>query len=276
MSILDDLKKQAELAKAQQDTERESTERREAAFRRSAQPAMLTALNYLRELVDTLNMAEPDVRSSYEVEGCGRLKGLPQSDYRLSVDDAEAIGSLKLGFLCSDGNTQVCLVEANRVSWQKNYLWRHGLTFTYRERMHRTGSVGEFNLVRKVPVSFSFTVDQDTAAIQLTVTNLDSLGEKHYRLTPESITNTFLEELAKAVVRKPHRLDELTGFRVDDETRRRLKERLEKEAGERERELAAKGLAARRADAPPEAETRDGAGESKRAAGLFKSLFRKK
>ena len=60
MSILDDLKKQAEEVKAQQQQASDTTERRKEVVLQSVRPRMQALYKYLKETCEQLNIVDPD------------------------------------------------------------------------------------------------------------------------------------------------------------------------------------------------------------------------
>jgi hypothetical protein len=263
MALLDDIKAQARDAAQRQASAREEARLEGARFRSRAQPAMLRAYHYLRELVDSLAAADPDIRRDYRVEGVGRLRGLRQHDYALAADEVPDVASMTLSFVCSRDEVVRFRVRTRQaVQRQREYLWRHGLLFTFREDLGSTASqdyVGSFEMDAHVRVAVVLQIDEDARRIRMTARNLQHLGEESYLLEVERFDERFLEELGKAVVRRPNRLDELTGFKVPDEVRERLRERIEREAAEKGRELGIRPV-----------------GRAEPGRGLLGSLFRRR
>ena len=270
MALLDELKKQAQDATLRQAEGQHEERSRAATFRKLAHPAMLRGYHYLRELVDSVQTADPDIRCSYEVKGAGRLRALRQHDYALAADDVPDVTSMTLSFVCSREELVRFRVRTRKaVQQQREYLWRHGLLFTFREDLGSTGVqdyVGSFEMEAHVRVAVSFQIDAAQQRIRFVTKNLDQLGEETFLIGVERFDVAFLEEVGKAVLRKPNRLSELTGFKVPDDVRAQLQERLEREAEEKGRELGQRG-GLRRAKPEPAA---GGSGRRGFLAGLFR------
>lgn len=241
MALIDDLKRQAEDAAARQEQQRQMALARDSAFKKRAQPAMLRAYYYLRELVDTVTRANLDVRVDYEVEGAGRITGLRQHDYVLTADDVPDVTTMTFGFVCSRPDKVRFMVRSRgAVQRQREYLWKHGLLFTFREELSSSaGNVlcGDFEMEAHVRVTVRFEIEPAERRIQVITKNLRHLGENAYLIEVDQFSEEFVEELAKAALRKPNRFDELTGFSVAEDIRSQLRERIAREAREKAREV---------------------------------------
>ena len=88
-----------------------------------------------------------------------------------------------------------------------------------------------------VPVSFSFFADDKEALIRLEIRNGESLGIERHTFAPTQISADFMEELAKRVLRKANRFDELCGDRVSSDARREFRAKIAARQIERESEL---------------------------------------
>lgn len=235
MGFLDELKQEAEAAKAGEAGQNGDAQERERVFRAALQPAMRRVYAYLEQVVEQLNVVNLDARVSYEVEGVGRIEHLSQSNYKLKVDDPAQLYDFTLSYQCSREG-RIRFEKRGKVASEhlRDYLRGHGLDFSY--KMGVDGN-GVFALEPMVPVSFTFEADTDNKVIRLRVRNLDALGAVTYTLTPEKIDDAWLEELAKRIARRPNRFDELVGNVLPDEARRRLQRELEEIHRQRAREL---------------------------------------
>lgn len=276
MALLDELKQQAKDAEARREEERRSAMSEAAMFRKRAQPAMLRAYHYLREFVDNLVKADPDIFSDYEVEGAGRLEQLRQHDYMLKADDVPDTNELTLTYVCSRDDTVTFRVfTRDGVKGEREYLWKHGMLFNFREDVGAAGSAycGSFEMDAHVRVSVHFEIAAQEHRIRITTRNLNRIGANVYQVKVENFSEGFLEELAKSVLHKPNTFDELMGFKVGDDVRAQLRERLQREAEAKAREL---GERPPRRHAKPEAAAGGGDGKSspgRKKKGFLRSLF---
>lgn len=278
MALLDELKQQAKDAEARREDERRTAASEASLFRKRAQPAMLRAYHYLREFVDNLVRADPDIFAKYDVKGAGRLERLRQHDYMLKADDVPDTNELTLSYVCSRGETVIFRVfTRDGVKREREYLWKHGMLFNFREDVGAAGSAycGSFEMESHVRVSVHFEIAAHEHRIRITTRNLNHIGANAYQVRVEDFTEGFLEELAKSVLHKPNTFDELMGFKVGDDVRAQLRERLQREAEAKARELGERP-ARRKHPQPGAADGRDSdkppAGRKKKK-GFLRSLF---
>ena len=91
MGVLDELKKEAEKAKAREEEEKSTTQVRRDEIRRELMPRMKAVHKYFREFTDHLNIVAPKAKIDYELEGLGTLKSMTQSDFKLAVENPEIV-----------------------------------------------------------------------------------------------------------------------------------------------------------------------------------------
>lgn len=224
MGVLDDLKKEAAAVTARAEESRNTEQERREEILRQIGPKMRELYNFFKELAETLNVVQPDVRADYQVDGFGMLQGLHQEGYRLSTPDNRALTQLTFRYDCvSEGSTKFRIRGKEATERQRQYLWEHNLRFT--AKILSDGD-GEFSLETVVPVSFEFESDPERGAIRARVRNLNVLGATNTFYGTDQLTSEFLDELGKAVLRKPSRFNELSGNELSDDARKRLRQQL--------------------------------------------------
>ena len=102
-------------------------------------------------------------------------------------------------------------------------MWEHNLRFTGKTLADDSG---EFFLESFVPVTFEFQSEPERGAILLRLRNLNELGMSRIFYDPDQLTPELLDEMGKAVLRQPNRFDELSGNKMSDEMRKRLRQQL--------------------------------------------------
>ena len=255
MDIIDELRQEAQEKKRH--TKQPMTDIPESdgiddtEFKDRAKAALTASHRYLKELVETLKDSQQKIRVAYDLEGFGELSGLEQGGYLLEANSSGPIGSLTMSFTCTANRTvPIRCGDASHAIHQREYLRDNEMR--YRE------AGGRFLVDARVLVQLIFDVDMTNKRIRLTTKNLDRLGETTYKIKVEDFGKALMEEIAKAVLRRPNKLNELTGFSISEDVRTQLKERLAREA----RQKDAEGLESSGAEA-----------EEKK--GLFGSLFKK-
>lgn len=241
MGVLDELKQTAEELKAKEDEEKSTTIRRAEQIRRDIAPKMKELYTYFKEFCDHLNVVSPDVTGDYLLEGLGTLTALHQGEYKLATDDPEADTVQKFTFhwTCSrDGRQDFRVANGVAAEQFRENMWNLNLRFKKRDVQNGAGAV--FTVDAYVPVSIEFEADYEKEAIRLRMKNLGALGVTTYYFAPDRINSELMDELAKSVLRRPNRFDELSGNTLSDTLRKRIREQLEEEKRQRDTELQGK------------------------------------
>ncbi len=236
MSLLDDLKKQAEEVKEKQRQELSQTQARARLVEDCLRPRMRALYDFFRELKEQLDVLDPDVRRDYQVEGVGVLDNLRQGHYRIEVEDPRQVDSFAFRYTCARDERLEFRREQRSAQRTKELLWSHNLRFATRDA---SGGGTTFLLSYQVPVSLSFGIDPEKAAITLRIRNLERLGLTLHRFAPERIDQEFMDELGKCVLREPNRFNEIAGNVIPESTRARLREQLERQKAAMQRAAAA-------------------------------------
>ncbi len=224
MSILDELKKEAEATQARHDSEVQAVKIRRTRAEAALLPKMNAMFEYFNELQNYVQVVKPDVNVSLKLLEIGNVTGLGQGDYKLSTDNREQITSFTFRFVCSKkGAAQVVVEEGNMATAYRDYIRDNQLRAKVRPG-NKGGSV--FIVDMTIPVSVSFSIDMENAQLILRLRNFETMGVTQHSLTREQVDDKFLDELAKAILRKPNRLEVLLGNALSDTSRMKIKQHL--------------------------------------------------
>ena len=272
MGVLDELKKEAATVKAQEEQARTSEEAQRDAVLQKIRPKMQSLYGFFRELAENLNVVEPDIRYEYEIAGFGSIKGLLQHGYRVSTPDNRTLAQFTFHFNCaSEGGVKFQVKGKEAAERQRQSMWQHNLRFTFKSLSEGTGV---FFLETYVPITFEFESQMDRGAIRLRVRNLDLLGTNTIYYEPDQLNDEFLNEIGKAILRKPNRFNELSGNTLSDDARRRLRQQLAHDGYKRlsetreQTEANPTGVSAAEPLAPPSV-------DQPKKRGLLKGLLRR-
>ena len=235
MGVLDELKQQARAIDAEKAREKALHAEALARVRERIEPCMRSAYKYFNELEHHLQLVNRDIEASYEIRGAGRVDGLKQGQYRVSTGNSEQLDKFAFRCICAkSGVLQVNQSDAASVAAYRDYLRAHGLQAKIRGSTNSKGAV--FMVQPAVPVVVEFNAEFERGAVLVCVRNLTNIGVSRHALTAEQIDEKFLDEVAKAVLRRPNRFDEITGNAVSNTYRQRLKTKIQSTA--RQNELA--------------------------------------
>lgn len=246
MGLLDELKSEAQELKAKEDDGQVPTQANAKPdgdaeqARRMLAPKMKALYNYFKEFNEHLNVVSPDVTGDYLLEGLGTLNNLRQGDYKLATDDPKSIQKFTFHWSCSgSGRQEFKITNPILAEKHRETLWNLNLRFNKRDLQSGAGAV--FVVEAFVPVSFEFEADPVKNVISLKLKNLGALGVVTHFYSPDKVNAELMDELAKCVLRRPNRFDELNGEKMSDTLRQQLRENLEKERERRNTELHVAG-----------------------------------
>ena len=236
MSLLDDLKKEAEERLATDTAEQEQL-RREAAYRESLRPAMLRILNYLAELTDQLKLLETDVRQDYTLPGIGLAKNLLQGGYVVNADSTENTKTIRLRFNCTDEREREFAVKPkDKADETRDFLESQVMRYAeWPIRDPVQGVIGlNFQLAVKVDVNFIFKADLDQMAITLIIANFSNFKVEKSVVQPERVDDAWLDNLGNYLLRRRKNLYELE---ITDNDKAAIRDKLEQAQRQREKEM---------------------------------------
>lgn len=209
MSLLDDLKQQADTLRQKQQVTQEVLNQNLLA----AHAKLKDALHYWVELFNSLNVIKPVIPRDYYLEGGAiELDNLMQCDYnvngrRLTIDHKDYIEAIVLRFRCvSDQKLTLEKQTDPLVHRMREHLWMNNLKFDVKEIRNERGYVerGIFTIVCEVPVMITIAADLENAQINVTAKNLEKFGEFITTYDYDEFGKEILEELAKAIIAKPN------------------------------------------------------------------------
>lgn len=213
MGMLDDLKRQAEIR-------RQEEERSQAEKNRNLQAvhvALRNAFQYLSELADSLNILKPEVTRAFFVDATTRFDRPFQGDYRVRerrkiVDHRDYFVEVTLRFDWKDSNPLI--VEKDTPALIKRLtdeLQSFNLRFetkAFRNRKHAVERV-RFIIEPEFIGSVRLAGDWDAGTVALSLKNVEMLGSINYLYDAPELDAPLLEEIAKVVLGKPNNLREL-------------------------------------------------------------------
>lgn len=243
MSLIDELKRQAEEKARQQQAASGTAEGSQTRRLEVLRPWMARIQGWLEQFVDALNALGEEQTARFEIPGMGPIEGLHQGHYAFQLGQAkgELPPPLHLMFtLAGQGHPDFLL--DNPVAAEKRVeelraagLHIHGL----RRRRAPDGSEQlQLTLSPEIPVRFTFRVPEHLQYIELVERNFEQPGERVHVIRPERLNEQLLDDFGRYVLR------EQAFFlreQVPLEVRQKLRERIEREKRERERSSAGSG-----------------------------------
>lgn len=217
MAFLDDLKKEAQAIKSQEEV---LTQLRSQELTQNfllMQSKLKMAYMYMVELAKNLNVVSISSGKSYYIDGIGNVDGFKSEKYvvssdRISIDQKEFLNILYLKFTCkSDQPIKFDKEGASSIEMERQYLWQSNLKFQCTEFKNPKGIVdrASFSVSNEIPVLVKWSADFEKNKIFIFIKNFNGLTSYEYTYDSDEIDTPFMDELAKYIVGKPSRFLEL-------------------------------------------------------------------
>jgi len=205
MGLLDQLREESSSAKSSEQKEKLRLEELQKSYDSIVTPKLEQIWSFLKELEQHLNYLKPEVYVDYEVAGFGTFKNLNQAHYKMEKGRKNILKRIPFRYICDSNDTLHLSIEGNRkLAAVIEELDRIGLKYQCKKQRDANNEVfaGEIEVQASVPVSITFEGVVETASIQLTVKNYDSLTTSKTFLNPEHIDAEFLDQLGLFILRK--------------------------------------------------------------------------
>jgi len=213
MSLLDELKRQAETQKQQQ----QAQEQDQAQILNSMHEALAGVFRYFNELANSLNVVKPEVARNFAVQGNATLQGLMQGDYfvrerKKTIDFRDYFEQVTLRFHAA--GPQVLTIETyadHATDRLRNYLQAYGLRYDTQSFRNDRGVTLKtvVTVLPDVPAAITVTADWDTATVRFKLRNVETIGDAEYCYDPAEVDRKLLDELCKLLLGQPNELRNL-------------------------------------------------------------------
>jgi len=237
MGLLDDLRKQSTALKQSQEDDAAKQAELLAIYKTEIHPAMASIYTHINEMIDHLNFVKPVITAPYTLTASGIKRNLTQGSYKISTDSSEEMKQIILVFYCSDEeNVEFDIDNKKNIEKHIEYLQRYKLQYTsqqYRDDTHEI-SFAKFSLESKVKITILIEGDVQESCIHLKFNNFQDLGLLKRDVQAEQITEDFLDEMGKYLIRESHNFMKLD---LSNHDRQRLQQKVRREELRRKMEL---------------------------------------
>ena len=227
MSLLDDLKKQAQNKNVQATgIDKKTLQKNEHNWHILA-PKFHTIYNYYKELAENLNILSPEDRISYQLSKTVTFNNLKKQEFRVAKTDPQSLRVFAFRYdLVGDRDIQVTVNNLPMAEKMRNMLSERGFRFV--DKMESQTRI-VFTVNPKITVNFEYSADLENCLAVLKIDNFDGAWSQMVRYSPESINEGLLDETAKYILGKPNKFQELSGNRVSEDMREKLRAKLVKD-----------------------------------------------
>lgn len=213
MGLLDELKQQATAVQQNDALERE----RKAANVAQIQPAMSRVYEYYRVLAEQLKVVCPNSPHTYRIFGVGELNNAQMLDAATrsrtqQIDGVYCYEYIEFAVNWRAGAPlQVAYTSVNEAQYLKERLWRFGCKVDEKIVKNADGKMLRIVLTisPEFPTRLRFESDIAAGTVKLNLRNLEDFIDDWQVLTPDQCSPALFEELAKALLGKPHQLKSL-------------------------------------------------------------------
>lgn len=237
MGLLDDLRKQStDLKKSHADSAANQAELLEI-YKTKIHPAMTAIYTHVNELLEHLNFVKPTILAPYTLTASGIKRNLKQHSYKIVTDSSDEMKQIILTFQCTDEDNVEFEVE-NKKNVEKHieYLQRYNLQFSTQKQkdyLHEISSA-TFNLQSKVKITISIEGDVQNSCIHLKFNNFQDLGLLKRDISAEQVTEEFLDEMGKYLIRESYDFMKLD---LPEQDKKRLQQKIRHEDMRRKLEM---------------------------------------
>lgn len=215
MGLLDDLKKQAEIAKTQQSNQQSMRAETVKLVNERANKAF----QYLNDLLKQLVVLKPENPTVFYIPGVGEIKGLGFGEAfidfrRKRVNEMDVYDTVSF-FIKWTGATPMSLERDMPASIQKvrDALWAVGIKFTEEEVKNDRGSLVKtrFNVPAAIVTDVVIRADYDAGRLVFATKNLARLGPEEFIVPAAEIDEGCMENFAKMLLGHPSQFKNYAG-----------------------------------------------------------------
>ncbi|WP_455222270.1 hypothetical protein [Kaarinaea lacus] len=234
MGLLDDLKKQSESKKAQEDQESVRREKAEEFYRQKVQPKLAEIYNHYAELAKHLNYVKLETIAKYAINIAGQQAEFYQTDYKVQVDSTEDTNYISIRCKCTrPTDIEFVIDDPSAINKNKNFFNEHGLNYQVYPR--NNGEPGaRISVQAEIKPELLFEGDRMKGCINLKVINFESLGSRTRVLQIHEINDQFLDGLDRFMVREN---DNFFKLNIDEKAKEEIRARVQEEQRRRMEEL---------------------------------------
>jgi len=234
MGLLDDLKKQSETKKAQEDQDSLRREKAEEFYRQKVQPKLTEIYTHYSELTKHLNYVKPDTIAKYKVNIAGLEAEFKQGDYKVQVDSMTDTNYISIRCICKrPTDIEFVIEDPVKINKHKQFLNESGLQ--YQQYPRNNGEPGaRITIQAEITAELLFKGNRENGTISLTVINFESLGRRNRVLQVSDINDQFLDGLDRFLIREN---DNFFKLDIDEKAKEEIRARVQEEQRKRIEEL---------------------------------------
>jgi hypothetical protein len=207
MGLLDDLKRQADMARTHDSLQKSVREENV----RAVDEAMHRTFFYLLDLFKQLAVLKPVSPIVYSMSGIGELRNLQFTDSfvdgrKKRFGEREAYDYVDFWLTWSaPGSLVVERDLPQAIAKVRDMLWAYNIKFTEEEKRNEQRSVVKviFTIPKSLNVDFTLKADHENRKLLFYGKNALRLGMDDFAVPADEMTEAVVEELAKVLIAQP-------------------------------------------------------------------------
>jgi|GEM_PF-3330480 len=230
MSLLDDLQKEVRNIRAQEIQLNAEMEAQQIFYQEHLRPVMVRAYEYFAEIVENLNIVAPDVKANYPLNPLlEHGVALKQAQYDFKSDNKDNPHKIDIFCKCTlEKPHEFYLPNQKSVLAHADLLDRYNFPYHRKNRLDRHYEVRGATFILEGPMIVHIRIVANPADrnIHISFRNVERQPVKRYKFSPDTISEEFLERLAKVLIRQ---IPQLVEQKVGDTFRHQLSNQLDRE-----------------------------------------------
>lgn len=205
MGILDDLKNQSEVQKADEEREKQRQIDLLKFYQNNLHPKMLQLYTFLNEFVEHLNYIKPETIVNYPVSPDNTPHEFNQEDYKVTIDSANEVKEINLRFYCKLKTPLLFEIEnAERIQRYADVLDSYRINYDRTDNKNSNYELisAKFKVSGPIPVNILLRGDIENSSIHLIFNNFEKPGTVRHSFKERHITEEFIDHFGKYILRK--------------------------------------------------------------------------
>ena len=237
MGILDDLKNQSEIQKADEAKEKQRQADLLKFYQENLHPKMLQLYTFLNELIEHLNYIKKETKALYPVTPDGRMQEFEQGDYKVTIDSATEVKEINFRFSCRLKEPLIFEIEnSERILRYTDVLHSYRIEFDRTDNKDNNYDLisAKFKVIGPVPVNVILQGDIATSSIHLLLSNFEKPGISKHTFKERHITEEFIDGLGKYILRQSPQFLKLD---IADEHKEQIRQNIQADLKQRQQEI---------------------------------------
>ena len=201
---------------------------------RKLAPVMKYLQDHFTELAETLNVLGKDILVDFELSDDVTVKQLKGQNYKITHPGEDKEKQFVFEFENVGKNPTYCLKPEGPVAIAfKKKLADNQIQCTTSPVQGKKSY--KFSIKPQIKTKYIFTTDLDKDSISLTINNYNTIWSQVNSFNKNDITAKLMDELTHHVMREPNSYNEMMGNVISEETRTKLREKLNAEKSDQEK-----------------------------------------